>query len=537
MSFLPADYLPYLTYATPPVVGALIGYLTNKIAIRMLFRPLKAWRVFGCRVPMTPGVIPSRRLLLAENMAEVVGDHLLTSVEIGKALQEEKFQQHLLNVIAERVGAILHHDLPSLPQLVPDKFAMYRDLGVLTLKQQLRDNIIKFVHSPVFATKMEEAIASRTAILLEKRIDEIVSADGRVSGYGFIETTLAKMFASDTMAEWLEGFIRQQVHSALRQKKSLQQILPQSLMAFLEESIRSQTPNLLQKLSAILQEPAVRNGIVHGVCGGVENFILSLGPMAPMVQNFISMEQVDQKIREYLDEKDEEISRWLASEQLQQKVAQILAERFSGFVATPLVDLFDVDSSDTVQDFCDHLTRQILLVLQGAEVSSAISGMIQENLEAHLEGGRLTIGEALSDLLGNEGVEQIRNWLKKETIGLLRSPDTLKTLAGLLDTLVDTIIARPVGKLSNLLPGDVRKEIYVSIQKITANMLAQEVPGLVQSLDIKTIVADKLNSLDLLRLERLLLSIMEEQFKYINLFGALLGFMIGCLNLLLLQLQ
>ena len=47
----------------------------------------------------------------------------------------------------------------------------------------------------------------------------------------------------------------------------------------------------------------------------------------------------------------------------------------------------------------------------------------------------------------------------------------------------------------------------------------------------------KVDSLDLLRLERLLLSIMEEQFKYINLFGALLGFLIGLANLFLLQLR
>ena len=67
-------------------------------------------------------------------------------------------------------------------------------------------------------------------------------------------------------------------------------------------------------------------------------------------------------------------------------------------------------------------------------------------------------------------------------------------------------------------------------------MLLKEVPGLVESLNIRRVVADKVNSLDLLQLERLLLSIMEEQFKYINLFGALLGFLIGLVNLLILQL-
>ena len=51
----------YSFYFVPPLVGAFIGYLTNKIAIKMLFRPLKPWKIMGIRIPMTPGVIPSKR--------------------------------------------------------------------------------------------------------------------------------------------------------------------------------------------------------------------------------------------------------------------------------------------------------------------------------------------------------------------------------------------------------------------------------------------------------------------------------------------
>jgi len=52
------QFLPYLI---PPLLGALIGYVTNYIAIRMLFRPLKAWWFLGVRIPMTPGIIPGKR--------------------------------------------------------------------------------------------------------------------------------------------------------------------------------------------------------------------------------------------------------------------------------------------------------------------------------------------------------------------------------------------------------------------------------------------------------------------------------------------
>lgn len=57
-----------------------------------------------------------------------------------------------------------------------------------------------------------------------------------------------------------------------------------------------------------------------------------------------------------------------------------------------------------------------------------------------------------------------------------------------------------------------------------------------ESLNVARIVEDKVNKLDLLEVEDLLMGIMREQFRYINLFGALLGFLLGLLNLVLLYL-
>ena len=105
----------------------------------------------------------------------------------------------------------------------------------------------------------------------------------------------------------------------------------------------------------------------------------------------------------------------------------------------------------------------------------------------------------------------------------------------MVESLLTNLLSQRLGKLSRLLPAGVREGIYTSLRQMSSAMLAVEVPGLVDSLNIQQIVKEKVNSLDLMRLERLLLSIMEEQFKYINLFGALLGFLIGCLNLFFLN--
>ena len=101
---LPVD--PALLNAlAPPCIGAFIGYLTNKIAIRMLFRPLRPWHLFGVRVPMTPGIIPSRRHQLAVNIGEMVGRHLLSARDIGAAISQEPFQEHLTTLADLRAEA------------------------------------------------------------------------------------------------------------------------------------------------------------------------------------------------------------------------------------------------------------------------------------------------------------------------------------------------------------------------------------------------------------------------------------------------
>ncbi len=100
----------------------------------------------GLRVPMTPGVIPSKRLELAVNMGEVVGDHLLTSKEIGKGLQQELFQNHLYNLIRERVERILQKDLGTLASTIPQKFKIYFDLGTKTIRYQI-ERANSYLHS------------------------------------------------------------------------------------------------------------------------------------------------------------------------------------------------------------------------------------------------------------------------------------------------------------------------------------------------------------------------------------------------------
>ena len=64
-----------------PLVGALIGYCTNYIAVKMLFRPLKPVKIGNYTLPFTPGIIPKGKSRLAKAMGQAIGDTLLTKEE------------------------------------------------------------------------------------------------------------------------------------------------------------------------------------------------------------------------------------------------------------------------------------------------------------------------------------------------------------------------------------------------------------------------------------------------------------------------
>lgn len=534
MSFLSPELLPYIKYATPPVVGAFIGYLTNRVAIRMLFRPLKAWRIGRVRVPMTPGVIPSKRHELALNMGEVVGDHLLTSEEIGKGLQQENFQNHLYNLIQERVEGVLGKDLGTLSSIIPAKFNLYFDLAVRATTHQVKEQIHSFISSATFAAIVDETIDDRLDSLLDKELGSLLNWDEREITYVFIEDNITRMFASQAMEQWVDDFVHQKVYAALQQEKSLSDLLPYSIQELLLSTIEKQVPSFLQRLSLIVSEPGVRDRVVKGACLGVDKFIDSLGSMADMVRGFLRMETVEEKIREYLIEKDDDIVAWLQSEEVQLKVVKILRERSQDFMAKPLVRMIDSQDESVIEDFCTSCTSQLLLLIRAPEVAATLSSMIKSNIENYIDSGAISVREILVELIGTQSMDRSREWVKNETKELLQAQDSINTINSMVDSLVDSLLAKRVGKLARFVPLGVREAVGKSLQGMASAMLATEVPGLVQTLNIRKIVTEKINSLDLLRLERLLLSIMEEQFKYINLFGALLGFMIGCLNLLFL---
>ena len=83
-----------------PVIGAVIGYCTNYIAVKMLFKPLNPVKLGNWTLPFTPGIIPKGKARMAKAMGEAVGNHLLTRRDLEQILLSDEVKK----TVAQAVG-------------------------------------------------------------------------------------------------------------------------------------------------------------------------------------------------------------------------------------------------------------------------------------------------------------------------------------------------------------------------------------------------------------------------------------------------
>ncbi|MCU9612531.1 DUF445 family protein [Caldibacillus lycopersici] len=99
-----------ITILLMAIIGAVIGGVTNSLAIKMLFRPYRPIYIGKWRLPFTPGLIPRRREELSKQMGLLVVEHLLTPEGIKKRIIEGKFHEQITKWLKGSIQSILRSD-------------------------------------------------------------------------------------------------------------------------------------------------------------------------------------------------------------------------------------------------------------------------------------------------------------------------------------------------------------------------------------------------------------------------------------------
>lgn len=99
------------------VIGGLIGYITNVIAIKLIFRPINPIKIPILNVEII-GMIPKRKLEIASNVAQVIEEQFFSFDDIIENVITEQDKQIIIDYIKVRVKLVLNEKLGLIPSSI-----------------------------------------------------------------------------------------------------------------------------------------------------------------------------------------------------------------------------------------------------------------------------------------------------------------------------------------------------------------------------------------------------------------------------------
>ncbi len=219
-----------LTFIIPPVAGTIIGYFTNDIAIKMLFRPYQPIMVGKRRLPFTPGLIPRNQERLAKRVSDTIMGSLLTPAEL------QNLARRLL--ATERVeAAILWLLNLAIEQLKQDKEEKTAKIIASVLKDLFDKSLPRLIK-----------VLARREDFLEEQIDRI------------FDRVLLDFQLNDSQARQLSDWFLQVVLPADSIRQIVIDFLTDRNIQILDEIFREKSSGTVWVVANVL---GLRNSLVR----------------------------------------------------------------------------------------------------------------------------------------------------------------------------------------------------------------------------------------------------------------------------------
>ncbi len=510
--------LQILPWALPPLIGAAIGYITNAIAIAMLFRPYTAKKLLGVKIPMTPGIIPKERYELSGNIGNMVSRELLTEDAVRNQISSPLFKKGVQDSIKRLTEKVLNTPLKDLKNTFSGGFLSSSKDGE-TLQFLVTDILNKFLSSEGLTVMTRGLLSKGIGYLEEKTLSDLLSSKVHILD------RILKVLLSRKSREHLEAWIVKSIERWIHDNRKISEVLSPARAEAAGKAALRIYELLFPEFIKFLDERSTRAELeirgrfllkdILDKLNGVQRFILSAAQYDRTLEENIGS-IVDDLVRNLKEAgMDPDIK-----ERIYEAVVSSL-KRFSGLSLGEVVAAWDGDfrgDLDKVMDtlfsvlFSDGFREKFIL-----RIKDFISG-----------NGDLKIREVLYGKLGLS-VEFVR-----EELPVLLIPDVLflKKLFSVSEKGTPFASDRSIAEIFSIDP-QLQSSIIEPAAQVFLDLLSQKIPDILKSVDVQSLVVKKIDSLEIEKIEELILVVVKKQLRWINVFGALLGSIIGTVQILL----
>ena len=153
------DWIDILKIASGPLIGAVIGLITNWIAVRMLFIPRKALYIGKWHVPFTPGVIPRRQEALASALGSTISQSLVRKEDLKRTLCSNGVSR----TVAKSVMTLPSVQSIGTRVLGDEKYSKSRDKALDLVTDKILEGILAVDIGGVISREASAAVSGYAA--------------------------------------------------------------------------------------------------------------------------------------------------------------------------------------------------------------------------------------------------------------------------------------------------------------------------------------------------------------------------------------
>jgi uncharacterized membrane protein YheB (UPF0754 family) len=238
-------------YFIGPVVGAAIGYFTNYIALRMLFRPHQAKYFMGIHIPFTPGIIPKEKHRIAASIGKAVSENLMNREVLEKSLLSDEMLSKVGSAIDEFVTTQSGNDETI------EQFARHylTDDDINAMRTDVSNGIVKMITSKLQDGALGDKIAHMaTEHALEKTRNSLAGRFGADMLVQAVAQPIEKIMAKH-INEILQNNSQQMIQGLVTEESNhLMGLTMQELMTDHAEQVAQIKGGILNAYRVIITE-------------------------------------------------------------------------------------------------------------------------------------------------------------------------------------------------------------------------------------------------------------------------------------------
>ncbi|MBU3214854.1 DUF445 family protein [Clostridium estertheticum] len=492
------------------LIGAIIGYITNWLAIKMLFRPHEEIRIFNIKVPFTPGLIPKEKSRIARSVGESIGQHLLTKETILKSLCSEEMDHQLNTWVQGKVSTMKNSNATvesELKDILGDEYCNITQSTISNVSKSL----INYINDVEVRGGIAKYVYAQIMSELKAKPQDICESELYNSIKNKVLNLVIEYKDSQDFYKGIQNMLKAKVAELVVLDKKIEDVIPDEITNSLKVYVYGKRYNIAMEIKKMIKEEKNSKKLRQIVDETIST------KLSPMIAMFISKDSVFEKvvigIDEYLDNVENHNDIALI-------INDIIDKLLKNSISSVVFDLPKEGIDNVIEPLINLFTTKIV----DKELILSTFEKLESKFNSYI---------SVTELLEKTGIEYksvIEGVIKSRINSIIENESTKSKINEIVGVMINRLLHTEMNSIFKGEGDKVTKSVSKVVKTVYNKFIENKAPEVIEVLDIAKIVEEKINEFDVAFSERIILEIASKELNAITWLGALLGAIMGLLS-------